>query len=354
MKSKLFLLTVLFLSGSVLGVNAQILEGYAKSKVGVAKNRAVYDADKEVDSQINKGVDKQFNKLKDKILEKDEKPAEGTTGETKPAEPEAAPKSSGSSGSSASDDAMSRAIMGKMGINMTRPANMKDVYEYSGNIVMDVENWDQDGESEGKVAYTTQYSDKNNGIAMVFKDEEKGLSTMIFDYDNMLMLVLADNGSSDRSGFATPLNSYYSDSASTTSNSEVSKAEAENAANYNSAFKKTGKSKTIAGYKCEEYFFEDEQDKVSYWLTTDLPTDLWSKMYTSNAFTSLYTGRTNGFVMESDHQYKASKERSYMIVKEVNPKQSSKISTVGYTIMTMNAPAPAPEDTKKEGKEGKK
>jgi len=344
MKLKLFLLTVLFLSGSFYVINAQVIEGFAKSKAGVAKNRAVYDANKEVDNQINKGVDKQFNKLKDKILEKDEKPAEGQTEEAPKTEPEAGTKSSGSS-NSAKDDAMSRALMGKMGINMTRPANMKDVYEYSGNIVMDVENWDEEGESEGKIAYTTQYSDKNNGIAMVFKDEDKGLSTMIFDYDNMLMLVLADNGSSDRSGIATPLNSYYSDSAS----AEVSKADAEKVENYNSAFKKTGKSKTIAGYKCDEYFFEDEQDKVSYWLTTDLPTDLWSKMYTSNAFTSLYTGRTNGFVMESDHVYKASKERSYMIVKEVNPKQASKISTVGYSIMTMSMPAAAPAESKKEG-----
>lgn len=348
MKSKLFLLSTLFLLGSILGLNAQILEGYAKSKVRTAQNRAVYDADKEVDSQINKGVDKQFNKLKDKILEKDEKPAEETAPATNQAATPSEENSSKSSGSSnsASSDAMSKALMGKMGINMTRPANMKDVYEYSGNILMDVENWDENGESEGKIAYTAHYSDKNVGIAMVFKDEEKGLSTMVFDYDNLLMIILTDNGSSDRNGIATPLNAYYSDSASYQTDANNT-AEVQD---YSMGFKKTGKSKTIAGYKCDEYYFEDEQDKVSYWMTNDLPKDLWSKMYTSNAFTSLYTGRTNGFVMESDHQFKASKERSFMTVKEVNPKQSTRISTVGYTIMTMSMPPPAPAESKKDGK----
>jgi len=351
MKSKLFLLSTLFLLGSIIGINAQILEGYAKSKARTAQNRAIYDADKEVDSQINKGVDKQFNKLKDKILEKDEKPAEESAPATKPAETQSEDNSSKSSESSsdASSDAMSRALMGKMGINMTRPANMKDVYEYSGNILMDVENWDEEGESEGKIAYTAHYSDKTAGIAMVFKDEEKGLSTMIFDYDNLLMLILTDNGSSDRNGMATPLNAYYSDSA-TVQTDAGSTAESAEVQDYSTGFKKTGKSKTIAGYKCDEYFFEDEQDKVSYWMTNDLPKDLWSKMYTSNAFTSLYTGRTNGFVMESDHQYKATKERSFMTVKEVNPNKSARISTVGYTIMTMSMPPPAPAEPKKDGK----
>ncbi len=349
MNSKLFLLTLLFLLGTIINGNAQILEGYAKSKARTAQNRAVYDADKEVDSQINKGVDKQFNKLKGKILDKDVKPEEVKKDSVPLAEPQTESKSTSSS-SPAQNDAMSKALMGKMGINMTRPANMKDVYEYSGNVLMDVENWNEEGESEGKVAYTTNYSDKNNGIAMVFKDEEKGLSSMIFDYDNLLMLVLSDNGSSDKSGIATPLNAYYSDSSSYKSTPEETKAETEKVEDYTSGFKKTGKSKTIAGYKCDEYFFEDEQDKVSYWMTTELPKELWTKMYSSNAFTSLYTGQSNGFVMESDHQFKASKERSHMTVKEVNPKKSSKISTVGYTIMTMSMPPEAPANSKKDGK----
>jgi len=344
---KAFVIIVVFLIVTGLGVKAQIIDGYVKSKARTAQNRAVYDADKEVDSQINKGVDNQFNKLKSKVLSKDEKPAEGEAAKTETSG-EAAPESNSKSSSRSSDDAMSKAIMGKMGINMTRPENMKDTYSYTGNIVMDVENWNDEGESEGVVDYTTNYSDKENGFAMVFKDKEKGKSIMIFDYDNLLMIILGDDGS-EKNGFATPLGAYQSQpETATPAETEASKAEVEN---YYSSFKKTGKTKTIAGYKCEEYSFEDEEDKVSYWMTTELPAELWSKMYTSNLFTSLSTGRANGFVMESDSQSKDSKQRSHMIVKEVNPKKPASISTVGYNVMTMNvAPAAEPEKSEKERK----
>ncbi len=340
------LFTALLLSASMFGVNAQVLDSYMKSKTRVATNRIGQNADKEVDSQINKAVDKEFNKLKDKVLEKDEDSA------AEPAEAEASDGSAKSSGNtsksskSSSDDAMSKALMGKMGINMERPANMQDSYEYTGNIKMDIESWNNDGDSEGTVAYTTQYSEKNNGFAMEFTDEDNGYSTIIFDYDNQLMLILTDNGT-DKSGFASTLSPYQEKVEGPTENEDPANAqsETENIDDYYTSFKKTGKSKTIAGYKCDEYYYEDEEDMISYWMTNDIPADLWTKVGSSSAFASLYTGRTNGYVMESDQRKKTSKERSQMIVKEVNKNAPAKISTVGYTVMTMNvAPADADAD----------
>ena len=352
MKMKIILLTVLILSGSFLGISAQVLDGYVKSKARTAQNRAVYDADKEVDNQINKAVDKEFDKLKNKILDKDKKKNEGETDSSEVAEPAETVEvdNSKSKAGSSSDDAMSKAMMGKMGISMERPANMKDNYDFTGNIKMDVETWNDDGESEGVIDYTTQYSDKNNGFAMEFKDEDNKYSTMIFDYDNMLMLILGDDGS-EKNGFASPLGAFQSDSISAASGSETNSEEVEN---YYSGFKKTGKTKNIAGYACEEYYFEDEESKISYWMTSELPKELWAKMGSSSVFTSLYTGQTNGFVMESDHQYKASKERSHMIVKEVNKNQPARISTVGYNVMTMNVNPSATQPAEKGKKSTKK
>jgi len=162
------------------------------------------------------------------------------------------------------------------------------------------------------------------------------------------MIILSDNGS-DKSGMATPLGGGQTESASKPANEEVSAEKTEEAENYISSFKKTGKSKTIAGFSCDEYYYEDDEDIMSYWLTTELPADLWTKMGSSNAFAAVYTGRTNGFVMESDHRYKASKERSHMIVKEVNRNQPDRINTIGYNIMTMNVSAPPAKASEKEG-----
>lgn len=334
--------------GANLKTDAQVLNGYVKSKSRTATNRAVYDADKEVDSQINKGVDKEFNKLMGKVLGQDDESSEAKE-ETavEEVESESSESNNSSSDRSSGNDAMSKALMGKMGLNMTRPENMKDVYEYTGNIRMDVESWDDEGNSDGPIDYKTMYSDKNSGFAMEFKDKEKGKSLMIFDYDNKLMLILADDGQ-DKNGFATPIEASSEDLLSSEESEQVSDEDAEKAEEFYSGFKKTGKSKTIAGYKCDEYFYEDEDAKMTYWMTNDLSKDLWSKMYSSNIFTSLYTGKANGFVMESDHQEKSSKERSHMIVKEVNPNQSSKISTVGYNVMQMSF-APGSDGSGEEG-----
>ncbi len=350
MKLKLLSVIVLFLFGSFCTINAQVINGYVKSKAKTATNRAAQNTDKEVDSQINKAVDKQFNKLKEKVLDKDEEPSEsqGVTEEVNDSEV-TGPESKSSSGSSG-DDAMSKAFMGKMGINMERPANMKDLYEYSGNIKMDVETWNDEGESQGTVEYTTQFSDKNNGIAMEFKDNTKGNSVMIFDYDNQLMLILGDDGK-DKNGFATPLAGYQPDSVSTSGNNQDTETNTNDVENYYSAFKKTGKTKTIAGYNCEEYYFENEEDMISYWIATDLPAELWTRMGHSGIFSPVYAGRTNGFVMESDEQSKTSKGRTHMLVKEVNEKQPGRISTTGYTIMTMNAPPAAKEEKAKDKEE---
>jgi len=350
MKRKAVLFNVLLLSVSMFGVNAQVLDSYMKSKARTATNRVGQNADKEVDNQINKAVDKEFNKIKDKILEKDDdataEPVEAEGNSESVKSTDNSSKSSKSSG----DDAMSKALMGKMGINMERPANMKDSYDYTGNIKMDIESWNYEGESEGVVAYTTQYSEKDNGFAMEFKDEDNGYSTIIFDYDNQLMLILTDNGT-DKSGFASTLSPYQEKVEGPTENEEPANVqtgtESENIDDYYSSFKKTGKSKTIAGYKCDEYYYEDEEDMISYWMTSDIPADLWAKVGSSSAFASLYTGRTNGYVMESDQRKKTSKEKSHMIVKEVNKNAPAKISTVGYTVMTMNITPAASEETEK-------
>jgi hypothetical protein len=352
MKLKYIVAGVFFLLGSQLNTSAQV-EGYLKSKAKVATNRAKSDADGEVNSNINKAVDKQFNKLKGKVLDKDGKETEQQGGETQaaPQSQDNTPPAEESKGSSnnAANDAMGMALMGKMGINMQRPATMRDVYEYTGNVKMDIENWNEDGESQGPVDYTTLYSEKNSGFAMEFKDKEKGKSEMIFDYDGQWMIILSDNGS-DRSGIATPLAAYQPDSMNAASNGQSQSA---GSPDTYSSFKKSGKSKSIAGYNCDEYVYEDEDDYVSYWITTELPADLWARVGTSTAFASVYAGRANGFVMESDHQIKRSKERSHMIVKEVNRNQPGKISTIGYTIMSMGTPPPPPPPADDKGKKDK-
>jgi hypothetical protein len=353
MKTKIIILCICFASGINYFAGAQV-GNYLKAKQGIATRRAGQQVDKEVNKEITDKVDKGVSDIFDKLRKKDgDKPE---TGEAEPVAKEQPSQSSDetsskkSSGNSA-NDAMGRAMMSKMGINMGRPANIKDKYDYSGNLLMTVETWDEDGKSDGEVLYTTHYTSDNKGYAMDFKSKDKGDSRMIFDYENQVMIILGDNGK-DKSGMVMAIgpNVTVQDSAVTTATTGNTTTTANsNVTDYNSyysSYKKTGQSKKISGYNCDEYVYEDAENKASYWMTNDLSADLWANMFNSYTITAVYAGRPNGFIMEWNNESKASKQKSHMVVKEVNKNQSSSFSTIGYTFMSFNSPQTAPKEKK--------
>lgn len=344
MKAKIIFLGVLFFLGTVNFTNAQI-GNYMKSKAATATRRAGQQSDKEVDKEINKAVDKGvtdvFNKLRG---DENQQPAtnQSETETTKQPTQSSENHSSKSRSGSGSNDAMSRALMGKLGISMERPANIKDRYDYNGNMLMSLQSWDSEGNTDGEVLYTTHYTSDNKGFAMDFKSNEKGDSKIIFDYENNLMIILGDDGK-DRTGMVMAYGSYSAGKDTTVQGTDD---QIKDYNEYYSTFKKTGSSKNIAGYRCDEYAYEDNERKDSYWLTTELSADLWANIFNANAITSVYAGRPNGFIMEWNNERKDSKEKSQMIVKEVSKNQSSSVSTVGYTFMSFGGPKNAPKEQK--------
>ncbi len=331
MKIKVVIPGLLFFSCMCYFSQAQI-GGFVKNRASSATNHAQQQTGKEVDKKVNNAIDEGISNIFNKKKGDKDQPA---TNQTEPAkeqasEPANEPSSSSKSGS-ATNDAMSRAMMGRMGISMERPANIKNTYDYTGNLVMVVQSWDDGGDSDGKVLYTTHYTNDNKGYAMDFKSKDKGDSKMIFDNDNQIMIILGDDGK-DKTGFVMGM--AVNDSVSAPANTSTANNSAMGNTDYYTNFKKTGKTKTIAGYNTEEYVYEDTEGKASYWITNDLPAELWAKMFNANTIVSVYAGKPNGFIMELINEKKNSKEKSTMLVKEVNKNQPASISTMGYSFIS--------------------
>lgn len=201
MKKNVVILSILFFCSMGTYSFAQI-GGFVKNRAASATNRAQQQTGKEIDKKVNTKIDEGISNLFNKNKGDKDQPA---TNQSEPAvnEQSAEPVNSSSSGSNsgsrsgsnaAANDMMGRAILGSMGISTDRPANIKNSYDYSGNIKMVVQEWDDSGETDGEVLYTTHYTNDNKGYAMDFKSTDKGNSRIIFDNDNHVMIMMGDDG----------------------------------------------------------------------------------------------------------------------------------------------------------------
>lgn len=342
MKKIFTLLIIIIFSAGFFHTQAQV-GNYMLKKAKQAKVRAGQKADEEVTGEMNKEVDKGVEKAFNKFFSADEAESNADNSNTEEGSDEYSSDeddhsmSSQSSGSSSSD-ARASALLKSMGVNIA-PTDVNEVYNYSGNILMNTQSWEDNGESEGEINYKTYMTDDNSGFAMEFTDEGKEKSTMIFDYKNEKMIILTDDGET-KSGMVTNYTG-LAETMEEAAESELSETDDEtDFSSYKEGLKKTGRSKIIAGYKCDEYIYEDEESNVEMWMTDKLPADLWANMFSANVMAEGSMGFYGGFVMEMDEKAKNSQERSYMIVKEVNKNQSSTVSTKGYQLMSIGIEIP--------------
>ena len=204
---------------------------------------------------------------------------------------------------------------------------------------MDIQNWDEDGKAEDPTVYTTYFNESESSFAMEFNETGKGRSLIIFDDANKIMIILSDDGK-EKSGIVTPLSdnsaSEIPEENPEVNTKETSKDTENDSEWHNPNYKKTGRTKMVAGYSCDEYLYEDTESEMSMWITKDMPTDLYEKMFSLSAFATLnYAGYGEGFTMEWETKNKNSKERSLMTVKEVDKNKQTSIKTSGYQIFNL-------------------
>jgi len=100
---------------------------------------------------------------------------------------------------------------------------------------------------------------------------------------------------------------------------------------------KTGKTKQILGYSCDEYLVEDEETEVHMWVSEKLGKEMRKEwMSNQQTFGSMFTHAyaLNGMVLEYDVMDKDGR-KSVMQVQKIDMNHSHRVHTNGYTIMSM-------------------
>jgi hypothetical protein len=302
MKTKLFLI---LLAIAMLIPSVSYSQGYLLRR---ALNRKI---DQKIDSAVDKSAQ---DKAKEKEQADKNKAENGETDNS-------APKTGGTKETG-------RGLFGgKIDIKYD------DEYKFTGRIVMQLETYDK--KDVYKSDYYTYFnsSTMNAGIDMqpvTTKNGDKAVPTVfLYDHDNKCFMMLLGNSDS-KTGMISTLPSDSAMAAQAKKGNEAAKA----------TITKTGNSRVIAGYKCDEYkIVEENKDGYSnVWMTKEVKLKADKRYWGKSGMPTYYNypGFEGAVMLASESFDKKNNPTLKMETKEINDNYSHSISTVGYTFMKMN------------------
>lgn len=216
-------------------------------------------------------------------------------------------------------------------------------YEFDAHMEMVVSNYDEKGKLEDQSRYDTYVNKGSIDYGMVFGDKGEK-TTVIYDDGNSAMLILTDSDG-EKTGLAMGIDkSSYAEAQG----EDVSEEEVETGIPGN--LRKTGRTKTILGYSCDEYLAEDEEAEVRMWVSEKLGKEVRKEMLNNQQYfggTFYYADRVEGAVLEYDFLDKEDGERVVMQVTGIDLNGSHTISTREYAVLTMKAPPVEEEEEEK-------
>jgi len=219
------------------------------------------------------------------------------------------------------------------------PVPIEDAYQFDSKIKMHVESYDSKGkkESDGDILTYVNQGQQNFAYEFISGDlEKKGKGVFIMDFKNGAMIILSEEDGNKNGivyGFKADM-----DELSQDVNKELDENAIQNYA-MNPYVKSTGRSKTIAGYSCDEYEYDDpeEDTKANFWISKDA--NFKTKDYLSTIFksASYSSGMPWGFIMESESLNKETGERSMMRVTELDNNANHRFTMGSYQITNLGS-----------------
>ncbi|HBC77476.1 MAG TPA: hypothetical protein DEO60_02295 [Bacteroidales bacterium] len=213
--------------------------------------------------------------------------------------------------------------------------NHNDEYDFTGRIYMVMESYDKKDVTKSDFYTYFNTNTLNAGIEVKVTNSEKGETPMatqfIFDNDNRCFMMLVRNEDS-RTGIISTIPDDSTMNAQVKNQKPDEKKQA--------VITKTGNSKMIAGYKCEEYkIVEEGEDGYSnVWMTKDVKIKAdkrnWGKAGMPNYYG--YAGFENSMMLAMEGYDKNNKLTMKMETIEINENFKHSISTVGFSFIKMN------------------
>ncbi|WP_372947845.1 DUF4412 domain-containing protein [Mariniphaga sp.] len=281
--------------------------------------------EEKVEERVDKKIDEAIDKQLDKIEESLESDSENEPG-----------SSEDRSQSDRDREQRMQNIMKGIGIG-GEPVPVADAYAFKQMIEMRVESYNKNGKLESEGDFITHLSPDSKSMAYQVVSGDMGnpgQGMFIIDADNGATIILSEE-KGEKTGIVYGMGAFFSSIGETYE--EENLAETPEAYLANPNVKKTGRSKTIAGYKCEEYKFNDEETESEVWITQDL------KMNTQDFFSTLF--KTNlyargvpwGYMMEATTLDKETGEKSVMQVTRVDANSNKRFNMADYQITNLGS-----------------
>jgi hypothetical protein len=213
------------------------------------------------------------------------------------------------------------------GFGISDDARYNKEYKFDSWFKMQITEYKKNGKMDSQVVYDNYFSKEKLDYGMEYREDETR-STILYIADSSTMLILTDEDG-EKTGFATRF-----DPEKLEGTTEEEKPENSGLESY-----KTGNTKKILGYTCDEYLIEDEDSEVHMWVSEKLGKEINSGMLSNpNAFGNafLLSRSVNGMTMEYELMDKSSGEKTEMLVTDLDLNRDYSIHTEGYNILTMN------------------
>lgn len=276
-----------------------------------------------VEKKVDEGIDNALDSIENSLEKK-----EGTEIE------------SDSSTSSDREERMQQRMQGIMkGLGMSgEPVPYEENYNFDYKIQMHIESFNKSGEQTSTGEFITHLDPDSKSMAyeVVSGDmANPGQGMFIIDSENGAMIILnEENG--EKTGIVYGIGAFFQ-TLGQTYEEEVDLSDSPETYLANPNVKKTGRTKTISGYRCEEYVFKDENTESEIWITKDLKMNTHD--YFSTLFkTSLYSqGIGWGYMMEVTSLDKSNGNKSFMQVTDIDKNSNVSFDLSGYQVTNLGS-----------------
>ena len=280
------------------------------------EDRAEESVNKQVDKQIDKRIDSAFDKLDESLNGND---------------------SASTSGTRTDEERMSSILKG-IGVS-GEPVPFEDNYAFDNLIQMHIENYTKAGKLDDTGDINIHFAPDSKSMAyeIISGDFAKnGQGLFIVDAENGAMIILSED-KGKKSGIVYGMGAFFQSIGQTYNQEEVDLSDSPETYLANPHVTKTGRTKTISGYKCEEFKYNDESTESEIWITRDLKMN--SQDFLSTLFqTSMYAnGMGWGYPMEVTSIEKNSGEKSVMQVTKVDNNSNVTFSMKDYQITNLGS-----------------
>jgi len=274
-----------------------------------------------VDEKVDQAIDNQLDKIEESI-ETDEASGPGDKG--------------GASGSDEERQERMQRMLKGMGI-AGDPVPVDDSYSFNNLVQMHFESFKPNGNKENEGEFITHCDPQSQSMAyeMISGNMgQPGQGLFIVDLKNEAIIILSEENGK-KSGIVYGMGSFMQDLKEPEEELDLGESPETYISNPNVT--KTGRTKNIAGYKCDEYKYSDEESESLMWITSDLK--LNARDFFSTLFkTSMYAGGMQwGYMMEMTTTDKETGERSFMEVTRVDKNSNTRFSLSDYQITNLGS-----------------